>query len=77
MSLFLHSSNADESAVWAAGGGVGGETHYNVGLGLTIHDHSSSAELFYMGKAIKARARAWGWGRGARPGLERLTGTRR
>lgn len=33
-------------------------THYNVGLGLTVRDQSSSTELFYIEKAIGARARA-------------------
>lgn len=72
MSLFLHSSNADESAVWKGcaplcwGGGV-------VALALTIHDHSSSAELFFIEEALSARARVCvcalgvggsGWGAG-------------
>lgn len=39
-------------------GGEEGGTHYNVGLGLTVHDQSSSTELFYIQKAIGARARA-------------------
>lgn len=74
MSLFLHSSNADESAVrtvFAAlcwGAGKGGGTHYNVGLGLTVHDQSSSTELFYIEKAIGAHARTPGGGVHGRAG---------